>query len=555
MRHLLIILLLTWIKSDFIYPENQDTLYTTHVLFEWNQEPQADLYNLQLSNSENFDELLLDYTTSRLINVEKALIDWNSQYYARIKPIFNNQESGSWSNTLSFLIGDSIFENGAINVSNDPNYSNDHLIAVGYYFDEHSIIFDFNGNEIWNEGSTAFKLINVDKYGRFFGKNQDNNKGNELTYHHQIVDRTQANLANQHELFKMPNGNYMYLKNVTQQGPIPIGPWTSMFQSLGYIADGVTNEFPWRGQEIIEANPVTREEVWNWNAFDYISMEDYDSLGGSWLSAFQQNEFDWTHANSIFFDEQESALYLSIRQLSKIVKIDYPSGDILWMIGLPEEFTSGNTNQNICTNLLFSFQHHVSKLDNGNLLMFDNGNISDIVRNLDNKLSRALEFEINDNNECNIVWEYDLPENYYAKTMGSTQHLSNDNYLINTNVPGEGHVLEVNPNYEILFDASLVLDKNYRSYSIPSLYPEAFYVIFDSLKIININDTEVPGLMISEEDDYSINFEIFNQGGYDLNYQYSLNDDQIWFGYAGVGYWNTLVWGNGSFNLPSCSND
>ena len=37
-----------------------------------------------------------------------------------------------------------------------------------------------------------------------------------------------------------------------QQGPIPLGDWTNLFQSFGYAADGITNEFPWMGFRIVE---------------------------------------------------------------------------------------------------------------------------------------------------------------------------------------------------------------------------------------------------------------------------------------------------------------
>ena len=34
-------------------------------------------------------------------------------------------------------------------------------------------------------------------------------------------------------------------------GPIPQGDWTIMYQSFGYVADGITNEYPWIGMRIV----------------------------------------------------------------------------------------------------------------------------------------------------------------------------------------------------------------------------------------------------------------------------------------------------------------
>ena len=105
-----------------------------------------------------------------------------------------------------------------------------------------------------------------------------------------------------------------------------------------------------------------------------------------------------------WFDKNNDAIYLSVRHLSKILKIDYPSGDIIWQIGLPEEFNVGTNN--ICSELGFSFQHDVKLLDNGNLLFFDNGNISEFTRNTESPTSRILQVEVIDNSYCNIIFEY-----------------------------------------------------------------------------------------------------------------------------------------------------
>ena len=102
---------------------------------------------------------------------------------------------------------------------------------------------------------------------------------------------------------------------------------------------------------------------------------------------------------------------------------DANSGEILWKIGLPDEFGTGS--QNICTDLGFSFQHHFQKLNNGNFLFFDNGNLSQIVRGTETPTSRIIEFEILNNMECNIICACDLPEPYYSASMGSVNLLDN----------------------------------------------------------------------------------------------------------------------------------
>ena len=46
-------------------------------------------------------------------------------------------------------------------------------------------------------------------------------------------------------------------------------------------------------------------------------------------------------------------------------------------MGLPAEYGTGEDN--ICTDLRFSFQHHIQCLEDGDLLFFDNGNLDQSI--------------------------------------------------------------------------------------------------------------------------------------------------------------------------------
>ena len=113
-------------------------------------------------------------------------------------------------------------------------------------------------------------------------------------------------------------------------------------------------------------------KVLHYNVFDHYDMIDYDEYGGTWNEAYLSLRYDWTHANALLFDENESSIYISVRHLSRITKIDYPSGNIIWNLG--HEMPSGEVNMG--SNLGFSFQHSLQKLENGNIITFDNGNLS-----------------------------------------------------------------------------------------------------------------------------------------------------------------------------------
>ena len=128
---------------------------------------------------------------------------------------------------------------------------------------------------------------------------------------------------------------------------------------IGYQADGVTPEFTWYGQKIIEWN-ADHEVVWSWNPFDHFTMDDYDNYEGTWYNAYFEQEVDWMHSNAFHFDEEESVIYVSHRHLSRITKISYPSGDVIWNMGLPRSAASfSSSSSNSCNNASSRFSFSV----------------------------------------------------------------------------------------------------------------------------------------------------------------------------------------------------
>ena len=70
----------------------------------------------------------------------------------------------------------------------------------------------------------------------------------------------------------------MGIVETSQLGPIPIGNWTSDYIDLGFDANGVTVEFPWVGDKLVEWDKDTKEIVWTWSVFDHFSMDDLTIL-------------------------------------------------------------------------------------------------------------------------------------------------------------------------------------------------------------------------------------------------------------------------------------
>ena len=248
-------------------------------------------------------------------------------------------------------------------------------------------------------------------------------------------------------------------------------------------------------------------------------MQDTDLYGGFWHNAFNDGIFDWMHSNAFHFDEQESVIYVSHRHLSRISKIAYPSGDVIWNIGMPEQYNTGSDN--ICTDLGNSFQHNIQLLEDGSLLFFDNGNLSEMLMGDSNPTSRIRRIRVIDDSYCETEWEYELPANLFGLGMGSVQLLDNGNYLMYTFGSGlnqgEPTLREVTPSHEVVWNYQGVnYAAWYRTYKIPSLHPDVFSVVAN-------NYTQSDSQSFIEVSD-SIEFMITNHSGYDNTYKYMFMD-------------------------------
>jgi len=478
----------TEVVSGLLEPKNGITLNYIHVLFEWEQIPDANYYTIQFSEEPTFTTPIISIQDSSLLYLETSNIEWERLYYWRVRGYNSSGPAGDWKGPSSFTIGSPMSDISVKTFEQDQVMEG--ITVFSSFFNYYSAVIDFNGREIWNSGDENLVYYNYSKSGNIFGSVyqsdlENNLPGKEFSFIKGRIWEEPNDDFLHHDLIKMPNGNYLGIVEKTSIGPIPVGSWTNLFQNIGYIADGLTPEFTWVGDKLIEWDKDTKEVVWSWDVFDHFNMEDYDQFGGTWHGAYQSLKYDWTHVNAVIFDEDESAIYISTRHLSRITKIDYPSGEIIWNMG--HQMASGDVDMG--TDIGFSFQHSLQKLDNGNILTFDNGNLAQKFRGTEEPLSRAIEITIDDNS-AELTWSYELPADLFGFASGNVQKLANGNVLVTT-VGGGGTSIEVNPDGEVVWDVSynlsLPLGAIYRAHRIQNLYPSLFYIIIDNLQEVDGN--------------------------------------------------------------------
>lgn len=154
---------------------------------------------------------------------------------------------------------------------------------------------------------------------------------------------------------------------------------------------------------------------WRWSPFDHFSVAD----AAADVSLTEPNVNPW-HGNAIDIDH-DGHLLVSFRNSDEITKINSGSGQIIWRLGGKRgQFTFLNDPLNG-----FSHQHAVRRLQNGNILLFDNGN------GHSPPTSRAVEYRIDENRRtAELVWEYRPNPPLYGFALGFAQRLANGHTLI-----------------------------------------------------------------------------------------------------------------------------
>ena len=188
------------------------------------------------------------------------------------------------------------------------------------------------------------------------------------------------------------------------------------------VAGGYAEDVDWPGMfgdSVLEISH-DGETMNTWNAWEHLDPA-VDAI------CPLENRREWTHANSISTTDSGDLL-ISFRQISTIGTVDRGTGEFSWKWGPGD----------------VSHQHHPTMLDNGNILLFDNG-----AHRRGMNFSRVIEIDPKTNE---IAWEYvgDPPLSFYSYNISGADRLPNGNTLICEGAPGR--VIEVTPNCEIVWE-------------------------------------------------------------------------------------------------------
>ncbi|MBM4053474.1 MAG: aryl sulfotransferase [Planctomycetes bacterium] len=174
--------------------------------------------------------------------------------------------------------------------------------------------------------------------------------------------------------------------------------------------------------DVIVEVDKTGNQIWKWHAKDHL---DFDT------DVIQSNcpRDEWTHANTVV-PLNDDEVMVSFRNISTVGIINKDTGDFVWKLG----------------HSVFAQQHDPTLLDNGNILVFDNGQQREKEPV---PYSRVIELN-RDTKE--IVWRYrDVPAiNFFSPTISGAQRLSNGNTLVTEGC--FGRIFQVTSEKEVVWE-------------------------------------------------------------------------------------------------------
>src|ERR671910_872296 len=203
-----------------------------------------------------------------------------------------------------------------------------------------------------------------------------------------------------------------------------------------------------------ELDIQTGEVLLEWRSIDHVALEE------TYVTPSEDHYpgIDYFHLNSIDV-EPDNNLLISARETSAVYKIDRKTGEVIWRLGgKRSDFEMGPGTR-------FAFQHDARRLPDGNISIFDNGNL--VFENGTPKAveeSRAIVLDLDEERmRATLAREYTHPDKQYADAAGNMQVLPNGNVFVGW---GRGLAIsEFSEDGEMLFDATLLRkNKSYRAF-------------------------------------------------------------------------------------------
>jgi len=235
----------------------------------------------------------------------------------------------------------------------------------------------------------------------------------EVTPDGQVVWQ-HTDFGHHHDAHWLPNGNLLY--TTAEQLPADYAARVRGGVPSHDLAEGCIFG------DVVKEVTRTGEIVWLWRSWEHLDPE-----------AFPIHPiFDRTHWPLIngVNTTRAGLVLMSLRTTSGVIAVDRGTGDVVWTIGHD----------------ILAQQHSPVELDDGTILVFDNGNLRP---GLNAPYTRVVAV---DPERRSVAWEYADPmrPSFFAPYMGNAQRLWNGNTFVVEST--FGRLFEVTPKGEVVWE-------------------------------------------------------------------------------------------------------
>ncbi len=282
-------------------------------------------------------------------------------------------------------------------------------------------------------------------FGGIGGVVQEIDWDGKVVWEYKLADKDHY----QHHTFhRMPNGNTLILawERKSKQEALAKGRDPKTIPERPVVSDGVEHNDFW--VDFVREVDKDGKTVWEWHAWDHVGKGP-DKLDINFHLPQPTGDvypnFDWTHFNTVTYLPQTDQILLNSRNFSEFYLINHKTGAIEYRWGNPAAYGAGKSPSwyDDGDQQVFG-EHCVTPLENGHVLMFDNGS----ERPQGNR-SRVVEM---DPKTGKVVWEYATRDinSFFSYRQGGVQKLPNGNVLVTST--HHGHLFEVTPDKQIVWD-------------------------------------------------------------------------------------------------------
>lgn len=219
-----------------------------------------------------------------------------------------------------------------------------------------------------------------------------------------------------HDQFEMEDGNLLILTQNPPRGTV---------EDMCVLVDRDTGE-------------ILKE----WD-FQKVLPQD---VGGSG----SQDEHDWFHNNSVWYDKKTHTLTLSGRHQDAVINIDYDTGQLNWIIGDPEGWPKELVDNYFFTpvgdveNFDWQYEQHAAVvLPDGDIMCFDNGHWRAKVKEkyvpAKDNFSRGVRYRIDtDKMEIEQVWQYgkERGAEFFSTYICNVEYYGEEHYMVHSGGTG-----------------------------------------------------------------------------------------------------------------------